>query len=249
MIYGKNREVVESARRSVLKKWRVRCAVVAASLEEAGQELFTFLSFPPSQWKGLRTTNALERINAEFRRRTKTQASLPNEDAVVLLLFGLLRTGQIRLGRFDGWKEGPAMPLLTERQAAWRINSSGRLPRLRRYPFLPLDRHYRWELAAAVEIVKQGNAARKVAEQHVELAVCDQMVLVSEARGGEERDRDREGRQRRRDRELRQRQSMERVGEDLPTTVIYRNGMASLVQPGNCVQYVFAFSSAQADTA
>jgi len=118
MIYGKNREVVESARRSVLKKWRVRCAVVAASLEEAGQELFTFLSFPPSQWKGLRTTNALERINAEFRRRTKTQASLPNEDAVVLLLFGLLRTGQIRLRRFDGWKEVPAMPLLTERQAA-----------------------------------------------------------------------------------------------------------------------------------
>jgi transposase-like protein len=102
MVYGKNRDVVESARRGFLKKWRLRCAVVAASLEEAGEELFTFLSFPPSQWKGVRTTNALERINEEFRRRTKTQASLPNEDAVVLLLFGLLRSGQIRLRRFDG---------------------------------------------------------------------------------------------------------------------------------------------------
>jgi putative transposase len=118
MIYGKNREVVESARRSFLKKWRVRCAVVAASLEEAGEELFTFLRFPAAQWKGLRTTNALERINEEFRRRTKTQASLPNEEAVVLLLFGLLRSGQIGLRRFVGWQEMPSASPLQERQAA-----------------------------------------------------------------------------------------------------------------------------------
>jgi transposase-like protein len=32
----------------------------------------TFLRFPASQWKALRMTNALERINEEFRRRTKT---------------------------------------------------------------------------------------------------------------------------------------------------------------------------------
>jgi hypothetical protein len=62
-------------------------------LEEAGDDLFTFLRFPKLQWKALRTTNALERINGEFRRRTKTQASLPGQDAVLLLLFGLLRSG------------------------------------------------------------------------------------------------------------------------------------------------------------
>jgi transposase-like protein len=50
----------------------------------------------------LRTTNALERINEEFRRRTKTQASLPGQDAVLLLLFGLLRSRQIKLRAFDG---------------------------------------------------------------------------------------------------------------------------------------------------
>jgi hypothetical protein len=33
----------------------------------------------------LRTTNALEGINEEFRRRTKAQASLPTQDAVLLL--------------------------------------------------------------------------------------------------------------------------------------------------------------------
>ncbi len=50
------------------------------------------------------TTNALERINGEFRRRTKTQASLPSQHAVLLLLFGLLRTGQVKLRKIDGWQ-------------------------------------------------------------------------------------------------------------------------------------------------
>src|ERR1700682_5986040 len=71
--------------------------------EEAGDELFTFTAFPSSQWKALRTTNALERINEEFRRRTKTQASLPSEEAVLFLLFVLLRSGQVRLRRLVGW--------------------------------------------------------------------------------------------------------------------------------------------------
>ena len=88
-----------------VKKWRLRCPAVVECLDEAGEDLFTFLRFPPSQWKALRTTNALERINEEFRRRTKTQASLPGQDAVLLLLFGLLRTGQVKLRKMDGWQE------------------------------------------------------------------------------------------------------------------------------------------------
>jgi len=69
--------------------------------------LFTFLQFPPLQWKVLRTSNALERINEEFRRRTKTQASLPGEEAVLLLLYGLLRSGQIVLRLIDGRNDMP----------------------------------------------------------------------------------------------------------------------------------------------
>jgi transposase-like protein len=107
MIYGENREAVEKARVAFVRKWKLRCKAVVASLEEAGDELFTFLRYPSSQWKSLRTTNALERINEEFRRRTKTQASLPSEDAVLLLLFGLLRSGQIVLRRIVGVEDMP----------------------------------------------------------------------------------------------------------------------------------------------
>ena len=116
MIYADSREAVHSARAGFLRKWRLRCKAVVSSLEEAGEELFTFLQFPKSQWKALRTTNALERINEEFRRRTKTQASLPGEDAVLLLLFGLLRSGQIVLRRMDGWQDIPKV--IAKSQAA-----------------------------------------------------------------------------------------------------------------------------------
>src|SRR5262249_676984 len=88
---------------SFLKKWRLRCPPVAVSLEEAGDDLFAFVRFPSTQWKALRTTNAIERINGEFRRRVKTQASLPSQDAVLLLLFGLIRSGYIKLRALDGW--------------------------------------------------------------------------------------------------------------------------------------------------
>jgi putative transposase len=105
MIYAETRTLVDQARTRFAKKWRLRCPAVVECLDEAGDDLFTFLRFPKTQWKALRTTNALERINGEFRRRTKTQASLPGQEAVLLLLFGLLRSGHVKLRKIDGWEE------------------------------------------------------------------------------------------------------------------------------------------------
>ena len=53
----------------------------------------------------LRSTNGLERPNLEFRGRVKTQGSLPSEDAVLALLFGLVATGQIVFRKLDGWQD------------------------------------------------------------------------------------------------------------------------------------------------
>lgn len=75
------------------------------SLEEAGLELLTFYSYPKSMWKSLRTTNALENLNREFRRRTKTQGSFATEAGGVTLLWGLVAFGQIRLRRIDGYRD------------------------------------------------------------------------------------------------------------------------------------------------
>jgi transposase-like protein len=84
------------------KKWEMLCPAVAKSLLEAGDELLTYFSFPKAMRKSLRSTNSLENLNREFRRRTKTQASFPNEDAAVTLLYGLIAFGQIRMRKIDG---------------------------------------------------------------------------------------------------------------------------------------------------
>ena len=77
---------------------------VVRSLEEAGNQLLTFYEFPRAMWKSIRTTNALENLNREFRRRTKTQASFSCEESAVALLFGLIASGQIQLRRVDGYQ-------------------------------------------------------------------------------------------------------------------------------------------------
>jgi hypothetical protein len=46
-----------------VRKRQKTCPGVVASLEEGGDELLTFFAFPPEQWKCLRTTNAIERLN------------------------------------------------------------------------------------------------------------------------------------------------------------------------------------------
>ena len=59
--------------------------------------------FPRARWKSIRTTNALENLNREFRRRTKTQASFTTEESAIALLFGLVASGQIKLRCIDGY--------------------------------------------------------------------------------------------------------------------------------------------------
>ena len=62
----------------------------------------TFYACPKAMWRALRTTNSLENLNREFRRRTKTEASFSSEEAALALLYGLVAFGQIHLRKIDG---------------------------------------------------------------------------------------------------------------------------------------------------
>jgi transposase-like protein len=105
IVNAKSLDQAKKAYREFIAKWKKLLPKVVASLEEGGEELMTFYRFPQSQWKSLRTTNAIERLNGEFRRRVNTQGSLPSAQAAELLLFGLIISGQIRMRRIDGWRE------------------------------------------------------------------------------------------------------------------------------------------------
>ena len=103
MVHADSATAVLARRKAFLAKWKLRCRAVADSLEEAGERLFTFLRYPPEQWRSLRTTNAIERLHEEFKRRIKTQCLLPCAETAAMLFWALLASGQITMRRVDGW--------------------------------------------------------------------------------------------------------------------------------------------------
>src|SRR6266568_3879236 len=107
MIYAATPAQIESRRKAFIRKWRLKCRAVADSLEEAGDRLFTFTRLPPSQWRSARTTNAIERLHEEFKRRIKTQTVLPSAETAAMLFWALLASGQINMQKVDGWRTLP----------------------------------------------------------------------------------------------------------------------------------------------
>lgn len=104
MMYSASREEILQRRDAFLRKWRTKCWGVANSLDEAGDRLFTFTALPSMQWRSARTTNAIERLHEEFKRRIKTQTVLPSAETAAMLFWALLASGQITMRKVDGWQ-------------------------------------------------------------------------------------------------------------------------------------------------
>jgi putative transposase len=57
----------------------------------SGLQLFTFTRFPKSQWKSIRTSNSIEGLHEEFKRRIKTV--LPSAETAAMLFWALMASG------------------------------------------------------------------------------------------------------------------------------------------------------------
>src|SRR4051795_3451779 len=110
MIYAASAKEVEARRKAFLRKWRLKCPGVAASLEEAGDRLFAFLRLPPGQWKSAAPTTPHQPPHEEFKRRIKTQTVLPSAETAAMLFWALLASGQITMRKVDGWQTLAAKP-------------------------------------------------------------------------------------------------------------------------------------------
>lgn len=118
IVYAEKEADARLAYAAFERKWSQSCPSVVRSLKEGSDELLTFFDFPKAQWKALRTTNSLERLNEEFRRRVKTQASFPTEDAAIVLLWSLVISGQIRIRKIAGFRTIPNLLRRSLRAAA-----------------------------------------------------------------------------------------------------------------------------------
>jgi putative transposase len=59
-------------------------------MDEGEDDVLAHMAFPKDHWQQLHSTNPLERLNGEIKRRTDVVAIFPNENAIVRLIGALL---------------------------------------------------------------------------------------------------------------------------------------------------------------
>ncbi|WP_395398832.1 IS256 family transposase [Pseudoduganella sp. UC29_106] len=83
--------------RTVADQLRAKFSKLAAMMDDAEYEVLSFMSFPKAHRTQIHSTNPLERLNAEVKRRTNVIGIFPNDRAIIRLV------GALMLEQNDEW--------------------------------------------------------------------------------------------------------------------------------------------------
>ncbi len=88
--------------------WENTYPAMIRSWRHAWDEFVPFLEFPPELRRVVYTTNAVESLNARFRRAVRHRGHFPNEQAAMKILYLVAtarrKTGGNLIGKTNGWK-------------------------------------------------------------------------------------------------------------------------------------------------
>jgi putative transposase len=90
MFNAPDRKTAEKLLQAAIQKYVVSAPRLSAWLEDNLSEGFSVFDFPLEHRRTIRTTNSLERINKEIRRRTRVVGVFPNEASCLRLVSALL---------------------------------------------------------------------------------------------------------------------------------------------------------------
>src|SRR5271163_2180805 len=98
--------------RKVADQLRPKLPKLSAFMDEAEDDVLAYMSFPADHWSKIHSTNGIERLNGEVKRRTEVVGIFPNDDAIVRLV------GAILLEQNDEWAVQRARYMTLETMAA-----------------------------------------------------------------------------------------------------------------------------------
>ena len=105
-------EAAKAQWRKVADQLRPKLPKLAGFMDEAEDDVLAYMSFPADHWSKIHSTNGLERLNGEVKRRTDVVGIFPNDDAITRLV------GAILLEQNDEWAVQRARYMTLETMAA-----------------------------------------------------------------------------------------------------------------------------------